>query len=210
MMERAMNLLKKNWLLLCVILSFCISIVCFAMGLVKASNAQYSISDLTIQVMDKRRVESEEKVVLKTEIKHVGKKDIAAVGFMIEIKDKDGNLLGAPAGTLRFGTGDEGLQPEMSDLRTLDYRLDFDNRFEESHYIYNMPFRDIDFSASVEWIEYTDGETVNPDTTEALNRLDVTTTGIITALVLVGIALGVFVYFKVKEVTKKYKEAVKD
>ncbi len=200
--------LKKNWLVMIVILALCASIVSFSMGLVLVSKAQYSTSNLSIEVISKERVDFEEKVIMETEIKNNGKKDVSSISFVIEIKDKNGNLLANPEGTLDFTSRNELLSEETEVIK-LDYSLDFDKDYDASWYMYNMPYEDLTFSTRIEEAEFSDGEKSYDGNESALAWLEAKTTGIMVAGCLLGLACGCFVYIRMKKSMSVLNEKAK-
>ena len=197
-MKKAGIWLKKNGLFLIVILALCVSIVSFSMGLVLVSEAQYSTSNLSIEVISKKRVDFEDKIILETKIKNNGKKDISSIKFVIEIKDKNGNLLADPAGTLDFASRNELVSKETEVIK-LNCSLDFDKNYNASWYMYNMPYEDLVFSTRVEQAEFSDGEKSYADNESELAWSKARTTGIVVAGGIIGLAAGCFVYIRMKK-----------
>ena len=197
--------LKKNWLFMAVIFAFCVSIVSFSMGLVLTSKAQYSASNLSIEIINKERVDFEEKVILETKIKNNGKKDVSSIKFFIEIKDKNGNLLAVPAGTLDFTSRNELLSKETEVIK-LDYSLDFDENYNTSWYLYNKPYEDFSFLTGIEQVKFSDGEIINSGSESNFAWLEAKTTGLLVAGCLLALAVGCFVYIRTKKIISIYDE----
>ena len=207
-MGKKISALKKNGFLILVITSFCLSIVCFSMGLVLTSHNGYSPSNISAEISDKQTVDFEDKVILSTKVKNSGKKDVASVSIVVEIKDKDENLLERTGGAIKFSNRGY-LTPKETEEIDLEYSLNFNN-YSSALQIYNTPYEDLIFSVEVESVFFADGNTTYSRNASVLAWYEALSKGFTTLSIISVIAIGVFVYKKTKKNIAIMQEKIKE